>query len=59
MHGAWPGLATADLIEGDLNGVNDYRLVPAELLEKRCEAASVSGIFPGIDATRFNIANQA
>jgi len=59
VHGAWPGLAPADLIDGDLNGVNDYRLVLAELLEKRCEATSVSGIFPGIDATRFNIATQA
>ena len=57
VHGDWPGLAPADLIDGDLNGVNDYRLVLAELLEKRCEASSVSGIFPGIDSTRLNIAN--
>jgi uncharacterized protein (DUF1501 family) len=36
VHGQWPGLAEADLIDGDLNGVNDYRKVLAELLEKRC-----------------------
>ena len=46
VHGAWPGLAPADLIDGDLNGVNDYRLVLAELLEKRCEATSVVGHLP-------------
>lgn len=57
VHGTWPGLADQDLVDGDLNGVNDYRLVLAELLEKRCEASSVSGIFPGIDSTRYNIAN--
>ena len=44
VHGAWPAGA-ADLIDGDLNGVNDYRLVLAELLEKRwkrrrCRASS-------------------
>jgi uncharacterized protein (DUF1501 family) len=59
IHGAWPGLAPADLIDGDLDGVNDYRLVLAEILEKRCEAASVSSVFPGIDGTRLGVANQA
>ncbi len=59
VHGAWPGLAPADLIDGDLNGVNDYRLVLAEILEKRCEAASVSTVFPGIDSTRYGVATQA
>ncbi len=57
VHGAWPGLAHGDLVDGDLNGVNDYRLVLAELLEKRCEASSVASVFPGIDPTRYNIAN--
>jgi uncharacterized protein (DUF1501 family) len=57
VHGAWPGLADDDLVDGDLDGVNDYRLVLAEILEKRCEASSVANVFPGIDSTRLNIAN--
>ena len=56
VHGQWPGLADADLIDGDLNGVNDYRKVLAELLEKRCEAGSVSDVFPGLDGDRLDIA---
>jgi uncharacterized protein (DUF1501 family) len=55
VHGVWPGLADPDLIDGDLNGVNDYRRVLAELLEKRCEASSVSDVFPGLDSARLNI----
>jgi uncharacterized protein (DUF1501 family) len=58
VHGAWPGLAAADLLDGDLNGVNDYRLVLAEILEKRCEASTVADVFPGIDGTRFGVATQ-
>ncbi len=57
VHGDWPGLAPADLIDGDLNGKNDYRRVLAELLEKRCEASSVTQVFPGLDAPRIDIAN--
>jgi uncharacterized protein (DUF1501 family) len=56
VHGAWPGLADPDLVDGDLDGVNDYRKVLAELLEKRCEAGSVSEVFPGLDTDRLNIA---
>ena len=46
-------------VDGDLERRNDYRKVLAELLEKRCEAASVTDVFPGIDGTRFGIATQA
>jgi uncharacterized protein (DUF1501 family) len=56
VHGDWPGLAPADLIDGDLDGKNDYRRVLAELLEKRCEASSVAEVFPGLDAPRIDIA---
>jgi uncharacterized protein (DUF1501 family) len=56
VHGQWPGLADEDLLDGDLNGVNDYRKVLAELLEKRCEASSVSDVFPGLDGDRLNVA---
>ena len=58
VHGQWPGLAEADLIDEDLNGVNDYRKVLAELLEKRCGAGSVSEIFPGLGSERYDIAAQ-
>jgi uncharacterized protein (DUF1501 family) len=55
VHGQWPGLAEADLLDGDLNGVNDYRLILAEVLEKRCRAGSVSDIFPGLSGARLDI----
>ena len=57
VHGQWPGLAPADLIDGDLDGQNDYRRVLAEILEKRCEASTVSDVFPGLDSPRIGIAN--
>jgi uncharacterized protein (DUF1501 family) len=57
VHGAWPGLAPADLIDGDLDATTDYRLVLAEILEKRCGASSVSGIFPGIGSGRPGVVN--
>ncbi len=57
VHGAWPGLADGDLIDGDLNATTDYRLVLAEILEKRCGAASVSDIFPGIGSGRPGVVN--
>jgi uncharacterized protein (DUF1501 family) len=58
VHGTWPSLAPGDLLDGDLNGQNDYRKVLAEILEKRCRAASgVSTIFPGIDSERYDIVN--
>ena len=45
------------LIDGDLNATTDYREVLAEILEKRCGAASVSGIFPGLDSDRPGVVN--
>ena len=55
VHGTWPGLAESDLVDGDLNGVNDYRLVLAEILEKRCGASSMGQIFPGIPQDRLGV----
>ncbi len=55
VHGTWPGLSESALIDGDLNGLNDYRLVLAEILEKRCGAGSVSSIFPGISQDRLGV----
>ena len=55
VHGTWPGLSESALIDGDLNGLNDYRVVLAEILEKRCGAGSVSSIFPGISQDRLGV----
>lgn len=58
VHGAWPGLAPESLVDGDLNGTTDYRLVLAEVLEKRCRAGSVGDVFPGIGTGRPGVFNQ-
>lgn len=52
VHGTWPGLADADLIDGDLAGTTDYRSILAEALEKRCGQGAISTVFPGLDASR-------
>ena len=57
VHGSWPGLAPNQLIDGDLNATTDYRVVLAEILEKRCGAASVSGIFPELGSGRPGVVN--
>ncbi len=56
VHGNWPSLAPDKLVDGDLNGWNDYRKVLAEILEKRCraDASSVSSIFPNLDTERYD-----
>jgi uncharacterized protein (DUF1501 family) len=58
VHGAWPGLAPGDLVDGDLNKTTDYRAFLAEVLEKRCRAGSVSSVFPGIGSDRPGVFNQ-
>jgi uncharacterized protein (DUF1501 family) len=56
VYGTWPGLAEEDLIDNDLRATTDYRIILAEILEKRCGAGSVSGVFPGIGSDRLGIA---
>jgi len=56
VHGTWPGLAEGDLIDGDLAATTDYRNLLAEILEKRCGAGALSGIFPGLTNDRPNVA---
>jgi len=46
IHGQWPGLAPADLFDGDLAITTDYRTVLSELLIKRMGVNEVSAIFP-------------
>jgi len=60
VHGSWPGLAPADLIDGDLDATTDYRNLLAEVLEKRCGAGSseVANIFPGITNERLDVVQQ-
>ncbi|GAB6899706.1 DUF1501 domain-containing protein [Kineosporia succinea] len=47
VHGRWPGLSSSQLVDGDLAGTTDYRAVLGEILQKRCGAGSLTGIFPG------------
>ena len=60
VHGMWPGIAPADLVDGDLDATTDYRNLLAEVLEKRCGATSgdVAGIFPGITSDRLDVVQQ-
>jgi uncharacterized protein (DUF1501 family) len=48
VHGPWPGLAEANLDDGDLAGTTDYRDVLAEALTLRCRqpAGDLSSVFP-------------
>jgi uncharacterized protein (DUF1501 family) len=48
VHGRWPGLAPANLVDGDLAVTTDYRAVIAEILQKRCGVADVRSVFPGV-----------
>jgi uncharacterized protein (DUF1501 family) len=48
VHGRWPGLTEADLVDGDLAGATDYRQLLAEVLTARCGVASVGSVFPGL-----------
>ena len=52
VHGQWPGLAEAALVDGDLKGTTDYRSMLAEALEKRCGAGSLTEVFPSLPAER-------
>ncbi len=55
VHGPWPGLAEADLDQGDIRGVTDYRSLLGEILQSRCGAGSLSGVFPGFTPTPLGI----
>ena len=40
VHGNWPGLDPGGLVDGDLPATTDYRVVLAELLERRCAVSA-------------------
>jgi uncharacterized protein (DUF1501 family) len=58
VYGRWPGLAPANLDNGDLAMATDYRQILAEVLQKRCSVGSVSTIFPGLTPAPLGLANQ-
>lgn len=55
VHGRWPSLAPGARMAGDLAGTTDYRLVLGEVLQARCGAGSLSGIFPGLRGTPLGV----
>jgi uncharacterized protein (DUF1501 family) len=55
VHGRWPGLAGSNLVDGDLAVTTDYRSVIAEILQKRCDVANVTAVFPGVTPTKYGV----
>jgi uncharacterized protein (DUF1501 family) len=56
VHGAWPGLAAANLDHGDLAVANDYRDVMGELLAARFGITNTTAIFPAHTYRRLGLA---
>jgi len=58
VHGSWPGLAPAQLVDGDLPGRTDYRDVLANVLTRRTSTTSthIQATFPGLRTTALDIA---
>lgn len=48
VHGRWPGLSPAALVDGDLAGTTDYRDVLGEILQRRCGVGDLTPVFPGL-----------
>jgi uncharacterized protein (DUF1501 family) len=48
VHARWPGLGTAQQVDGDLAVTTDYRDVVAEVLRSRFPEVDVSAVFPGL-----------
>jgi uncharacterized protein (DUF1501 family) len=55
VYGRWPGLADAELDDGDLAVTTDYRTVIAEVLAGRCGVGSVGEVFPGWKGTPLGL----
>ncbi|HMM94516.1 DUF1501 domain-containing protein [Phycicoccus sp.] len=54
VYGSWPGLAADQLQAGDLRATTDYRVVLAEILEKRC-GLTASTVLPGVPTGRLGM----
>jgi uncharacterized protein (DUF1501 family) len=55
VHGRWPGLDPASLVDGDLAVTTDYRAVIGEILGARCGVGDVSAVFPGVKASSLGV----
>jgi uncharacterized protein (DUF1501 family) len=55
VYGQWPGLAAPQLCDGDLAVTTDYRAVIGEILRARCGTSDLSGVFPGVTASRLGL----
>jgi len=53
----WPGLALANLSQGDLEITTDYRDILGEILVDRMACTSLSTVFPGWTVTNRGITN--
>jgi uncharacterized protein (DUF1501 family) len=55
VHGRWPGLDSAALVDGDLAGTTDYRAVLGEILTRRCGVTSLEQVFPGFSEPALGV----
>lgn len=55
VYGNWPGLASSQLVDGDLAVTTDYRAVIAEVLRVRCGLTDTSAVFPGVTGTALGL----
>lgn len=55
VYGNWPGLASSQLVDGDLAVTTDYRAVIAEVLRVRCGLSDTSAVFPGVTGTALGL----
>jgi len=55
VHGRWPGLAAARLVDGDLAVTTDYRAVIGEILRARCGIGDVTRVFPGVRPSNLGL----
>ncbi len=55
VHGRWPGLTDATLVDGDLPSLIDYRALLAEVLADRCGVGGVARVFPGLEWTPVGV----
>jgi uncharacterized protein (DUF1501 family) len=55
VYGRWPGLASSQLIDGDLAVTTDYRTVIAEVLRVRCGLSDTSSVFPGVPGASLGL----
>ncbi|MCB2109090.1 MAG: DUF1501 domain-containing protein [Rhodobacteraceae bacterium] len=57
IYGDWPGLASNQLFNGDLDVTTDYRRVIAEILAKRQGATNIDQVFPTVAYDPLGIVN--